>query len=263
MRNHRRSFVVLAVFAVAAAVWAVQDAPILVVDGKTVSSNLKQTDGTLMVPVRDLASAMGYEVRESTGRVELVRLGSTAFSTSGMAPQTFGDISAPRPKASLSAVAGDEIAYGAFSHRLISVTYPGREYRQEFDSRRRKLRAPFGEEQLVVLRMSVTNRGKEAAYAPTPSTFGASVFDDAKVGYPITGVDARQASGVQTDDSLYASSSSSLGSVLIAPGGTLEYALVASLPKSSKVNQVVLNLPTSPLETSTSGATVTIDAPAP
>lgn len=263
MRKYRKSLVVVGVLAVAAAVWAAQDAPILVVDGKTVSSNLKTSDGTLMVPVRDLASAMGYEVRESTGRIELVRTGTSSFSTSGMAPQSFGDLSAPRPKAALSAATGEEVAYGAFSHRLVSIAYPGREYRQEFDARRRKLRAPFDQEQLVVLRMSVTNRGTVAAYAPTPSSFGASVFDDAKVGYPVTGVDVRQASGVQMDDSLYAASSSSFGSVMIAPGGTLEYALVASLPKASKASQVVLNLPSSPQETSTSGAIVSITATEP
>jgi hypothetical protein len=85
------------------------------------------------------------------------------------------------------------------------------------------------------------------------------VFDETKVGYPITGVDVRQASGVQTNDSFFAPMASSMGSVLIAPGGSVEYALIASIPKERKVSQVVLNLPASASETNTSGATVTIN----
>lgn len=259
MRNYRKASFVVAAVAVVAAVWAVQDAPILVMEGKTVSSNLRQADGTLMVPVKDLATAFGYEVRESTGRIELVRTNPLGgFTSGGAAAMTFSDFT-PRPKATLNARTGEDATYGGFTHRLVSVAYPGREYRQEFDSRRQKLKAPYGEEQLVVLRMSVTNQGTQAAYAPTPTSFGASVFDESKVGYPITGVDVRQASGVQMNDSFYASSPASMGSVLIAPGGSVEYALIASIPKASKVNQVVLNLPSSASEKSTSGATVTID----
>lgn len=260
MRNFRKAYFVVGAVAVAAAVWAVQDAPILVMEGKTVSSNLRQADGTLMVPVKDLATAFGYEVRESTGRVELVRnTGTSGFSSSGMAALPFTDF-APKPKADLTARMGEDVAYGGFSHRLVSIMYPGREYRQEFDSRRQRFKAPYGEEQLVVLRMSVTNRSEKAAYAQTPSTFGVSVFDESKVGYPVTAIDARQATGVQTNDSYFAPMASTMGSVLLAPGGSVEYALIASLPKASKASQVVLNLPSSASETSTSGATVTIDS---
>jgi hypothetical protein len=259
MRNFRKAYFVVGAAAVAAAVWAVQDAPILMVEGKTVSSNLRQADGTLMVPVKDLATAFGYEVKESTGRIELVRTAGTAgFSTSGMAALPFSDF-APKPKATFSAQTGEEVAYGGFSHRLIGITYPGREYRQEFDSRRQRFKAPYGEEQLVVLRMSVTNQSGKAAYAQTPSTFGVSVFDESKVGYPVTAIDARQATGVQTNDSYLAPMASTMGSVLLAPGGSVEYALIASMPKTSKASQVVLNLPASSSDPTTSGAIVTLD----
>ncbi|MGV3618948.1 MAG: hypothetical protein ACO1SV_26780 [Fimbriimonas sp.] len=271
MRINRKSLVVVGVVAAAAAVWAAQDAPILIMDGRTVSSNLRQADGTLMVPVRDVATALGYEVRESTGRIELVRNASggglgnqgSAFPppafvpSSGIGTGSFSSFT-PRPRAELSSRLGEDVSYGGFTHRLVAVTYPGREYRQEFDPRRRKLRAPFGEEQLVVLRMSVTNNGNEAAYAPTPSTFGASVFDETKIGYPVTAVDARQAGGVQSNDSLIATNGQSVGNILLAPGGSVEYALVASVPKERKVTQAVLNLPSSPRDTATSGAVLTL-----
>jgi hypothetical protein len=263
MRISRKLFVVVGVVAVAAAVWAAQDTPILIMEGRTVSSNLRMSDGTLLVPVRDIATAFGYEVREGTGRVELVRSGaSLGLSTSGVATMPFNGtlgLTAPRPRAELSSKTGEDVAYGNFAHRLIGVTYPGREYRQEFDSRRRKLRAPFDQEQLVVVRMSVTNRGTQTATAPTPTAFGASVFDETKVGYPVTAIDARQAGGVQSDDPLIVTNGASAGSVLLAPGGSVEYALVASIPRDRKVSQVLFNLSAPATETATSGALVTID----
>ena len=50
-----------------------------------------------------------------------------------------------------------------------------------------------------------------------------------------------------------------IGAVQLAPGGSVEYALVASIPKGRKATQVVLNLPASSVETATSGAIVTIE----
>ena len=104
MRINRKSLVVVGTVAIAAAVWAAQDVPILVMDGRTVSSNLRQSDGTLMVPVRDLATAISGT---SKRLVKMIRSMLVALALASNV--AFGDASptAPEPAIGTKAVLED------------------------------------------------------------------------------------------------------------------------------------------------------------
>jgi|GEM_PF-3269614 len=288
MRLKPKPILLVASVAALATAYAAQNLSQVVIDGQSVSLNGRNIDGRLYIPVRDLADSLGYSVQSQGGRTELIRTPTSTFvransladgSSQGTAAQGLAigsgatsptiqtaasltqTSSVPTPRAELTGTMGSDASFEGFAHRVVSIEDAGREYPQQFDQRRQRLRAPFEGEKLVVIRMSVTNSGSDTVRAPIPSTFGATVFDDQKVGYPITAVDIRQPSDVVTSDTAYRSNLMAFSPPLLAPGGSFEYAVVASVPADRSVNQVVFNVPPSRTRSQvpSMGATVTIN----
>lgn len=289
MKILRKQTITLGVIALATAAFAVtQTASQLLIDGQTASTNVQNVNGHLMVPVDDVARALGYSVQTANGTVNLTKIG--AGMTGGAAAQTLNPgalqgvptstlspMGTPvtTPPANIDVNVGADANYGGFTYRVTSIKEAGGEYKQQYDQRGQRLRPRYGADKLVVVNMSVTNSGSTTTYPWTPSGDEAAVFDDQKVGYPLSGVDIMQTPDVTTPGSFDVLPTYGNRSVQLAPGGTLQFALVASLPKDRNVSQVVLNVPASAMTnyssttatsatlppTQPSGATITVHAP--
>ncbi len=296
--------------ALAAVAYAARSVTQLTENGQVVSSHLVLMNGQLMVPVRDIATYFGYNLKVANGIAELSKPGlaqpivspgepalpgatvpapltqtpvtppsvtvpvpaqpgtypSTVPSTviPGTAVTTanvglFPSFTAPPPLA-LSGAVGVPTSFNGFDYRVDSVVDAGPRYRTVFDQRHETLRAPWKTDKLVVATLTVTNRGQQAVYPPTPGSYGMTVFDDQKIGYPGIGVDRRQAGDVNSVvDSNDIAPLASGSDLLLGPGGQMQYAIVASIPQDRQVAQIVLNLPAGTgASEAAGGATVTV-----
>jgi hypothetical protein len=273
-------------------------------NGQVVSSHLTLLNGQLMVPVRDIATYLGYGLSISNGTAQLKHstpapdLGTTGLpepfvpptlSTATPAPpavtppapspttlgiplasgptganQNWGlfPTTPAAPPVTLSATLGNSAGFNGFDYKVDSVSDAGAHYKTVYDQRGIVYHPDWKDEKLVVINVTVSNTGQQPSTPPMPGSFGVTVFDDQKIGYPANDFDVRQTFQPNGNDTNYEiMPAAGDQNLLLAPGGMLHYALVASLPKDHRVTQVMFNLPAgtnSADASSGSGATLTV-----
>jgi hypothetical protein len=276
--------ILLGASVLAAVVGAGQDVRRVLLGERTLTTKTRTIKGEIWVPAADLARGLGYRVRMAEGNVVLSPQESPAGAAAITTPQevvesraqnrtipdplpgTFGQISnlgtPPRKMAELSGNVAEEVSYGDVAYTVLGFDYSGRHYRQQYDPEGRQLQTSFDKHQLVVIRMSVTNRTDEILLPPIPGQFDATVFDEERAGYPVSEVDVPRAGDVRPSGGLGAALSSKVGVVRLAPGGTMNFALLAGIPRDRRAAEFVFRLPASELEPATGGARVVIRVPA-
>jgi hypothetical protein len=261
MRIHTKQFAVASAAILTAAAFAYQAAiSSLYSDGKIVSSNLKQVDGTLYVPVKDVATFLGGTLNVTADRADIqTPAGAAATATSGGLAQAIVQEVAPpiaepaNPMATtavvpppvptqLSGSMNQDIEFDGFSYRVTSIEYRDRDYKDQFDQRGTKLHPQWKTDRLAIVHITVKNIGTNPGTPTIPGTVDFSIFDGQKVAYPTTAVDIRQAPAVMGGD--IEGDEMDYGTPLsfIAPGGELSYAVVGSLPKGNSVTMLRFHL---------------------
>jgi hypothetical protein len=299
----------LSLVTVAIATSIVQGVSQLTMNGQVVSSKVKLVDGQLMVPVRDIATFFGYDVRISGSTAQLSRNAPYDQGTSGLpqplvSPTTAGTPQAPLPApvpstdtiapampnlaqpmqgttsafqpanqglfpntpvaspTALTGTVGAPTGFGDFAYSVEKITDVGGKYRTVYDQRGETFSPFWKDDKLVAVTLLVTNTGKQAESPLLPGAFSVTVFDSQKVGYPANYFDVRQTSPME--DTNYGSPQWDIAPIqsdqglLLAPGGSIRYAVVASVPKDMQVSQVLISLPAGSDSTKAGGALLTV-----
>jgi hypothetical protein len=171
----------------------------------------------------------------------------------------FPSITTQTVPTALTADIGGSTNFNGFDYQVVSVTDAGQRYRTVFDQRHQTIRPSWKTDRLVAVNLAVTNRGTTAILPPTPAVFGVTVFDDEKIGYPVVAFDMRQMPEPSvSDDSYDLAPTPSPTDLLLGPGGTMRYAVIASIPQDRRVTQVQLSLPGGTTGQDAAGATVSV-----
>ena len=261
-----RAVSLLAVAALATAAFAWQATVVqLQQDGKTVSTNLRVVDGTLMVPVKDVAAYLGGDLKVENGTATIVsssrpqpggapyQAGAAlpGFAYSGAAAPfgqgsllpSFPPNAPPVPKEIVVKTGQDAVA-GDFALRLVSVEDVAKgDYRTEFDGRRRKIASRNRDERLVVARLRMENVGETTRRAPALSGDAVTLFDERGVGTPALAFDARSVDTYDQPLSDDLPAYIALEAPLLTPKGAFEFAAVFSLPKGRALKRLAVSLP--------------------
>ena len=248
-------------------------------DGKTISTNIRLVDGTLMVPVKDVASYLGGTLNIQNGTATISTTKTTSNPGDVVAPNTlssppgsanlgtlisgntgtlFPDTKPPEPK-ELSVKIGEVADDDGFAFKVLGVDdlVKKRDYKTEYDPRGRKISPSLKTDRLIVVRMRIENRTDETRRPPLPFGSGVTLFDETNVGTPAIGYDARP---VGLPDDTYGFDATSefgyLDAPVLAPKGAFEFAAVFSLSTDRSAKRVSVSLP-SPT-TIGGGANVTV-----
>ena len=200
-------------------------------NGLTPVSPLTTSDG-LTPPVSPM-------INGQTAPTALTGVGQ--YAQQGLFPTT-----QPTQPVTLTETLGSAAGFGGFDYKVDSIDEAGNRYKTVYDQRGETFHPSWRDDKLVVINMTVSNTGQQAAYPPLPGSYAATVFDDQKIGYPATYFDVRQAA--QPDNNNYGSQwdiapIQTDQNLLLAPGGKIRYAMIASVPKDRTVTQVLFDLP--------------------
>jgi hypothetical protein len=153
--------------------------------------------------------------------------------------------SAPAAPTAYTATVGQSTAINDFSYSVDSIQDVGNKYKLAYDQRGTTLHPTFKTDSLVVVNMTVTNTGSQPISPVVPGMADFTVFDSSKVGYPAGYVDIRQSTDLVNGggDSTYDIAPSVGGSdVVLAPGGKVRFAVIASIPAGKRVGMVTIHL---------------------
>ena len=258
----RTFFIALAAsLAVAAFAWQQEAVRQFQHEGKTVSTNLRVVDGTLMVSARDVASYLGGTLSVENGTA-IVVMKKTNDGSGGSPYRPFGGQAQPflptekRPDPKELAVKiGAEADNDGFVLKVTSLEESKKSYKTELDTRGREVKTHVPDDRLVVVRMRIENRTSETRRPPIPSSFDLALFDDANVGVPVVAFDARPVGNVDLVSDL--APYDNLEAPILAPKGAFEFNAVFSLPKDRTPSRLTIALPAS--GTDKGGANVTVD----
>lgn len=163
------------------------------------------------------------------------------------ANSTYTTQTQPAPPTQIKVGIGQDASVGGFDYRVDDIRPVGSRYKEQFDQRGRTVHPRFKSDSLVVLDIQETNRGTQpfTAYIPEPSQI--SVFGKDGVGYEASFADVRQSEDVvdgswASDYDMYQEYNLTAGSISLAPGGTLRFAVVASVPSNDPIESVSLSL---------------------
>lgn len=256
-------------------------------DGKTISTGLRVVDGTLMVPVKDVAAYLGGKLSVQNGTATISSPGTTdlpggtpaqnlpggaptqtlptglpgmsGFNTNAQPP--FPEAKRPLPKEIVVKKDQDADDDG-FVLRVVGVEDASKgSYRTQYDPKHRRLSPRQKDDRLVVVRMRLENRTGETRRPPLPTGLDFVLFDEAGVGVPVLAFDARPAGNLDLDlgfdrDDL-ANSYEALDGPVLAPKGAFEFAVVFSLPKAALLKRLTVALP--PVTEGSGGANVIVN----
>lgn len=257
------SFFVVAGLATAAFAWQRVDQ--LQHDGKTISTSLRVVDGTLMVPVKDVAAYLGGDlsVQNGTATVTTTRKADQPGGTpatnptlsggvyGGAATPTFAETRRPDPKEIVVKVGGEADNDG-FVLKVVGVEDLAKgSYKTQYDPQGRRFSPVQKDDRIVVVKMRIENRTGETRRPPLPSSFDATLFDQSGVGTPVLAFDARPLGN--PDFAEY----SPLEAPLLTPSGAFEFAAVFSLPKGRALKRLAVALP--PASEEKGGANVIVN----
>jgi hypothetical protein len=254
----------------------------LVVDGTVISTNVTQVNGRYEVPLDDIAKYFGYAVGISGTEATLTRVATPTTATPTattsttttdnnlQASQVASSIATASPLTSqsmtvqpklptnISVGMGKAASVNGFEYTVTAIKDSGASYKDVFDQRGRAFRPKWKTDSLVVIDIEVTNRGTNPRPALLPSEADITVFDGNKIGYLATAVDKRQTSdAVTTSTDDYGTSSDGANSGLVlAPGGTIHFAAIASMPKGNQVANVTIKIPASATDDSDTPRTI-------
>jgi hypothetical protein len=152
--------------------------------------------------------------------------------------------SAPVAPTQLTSTIGQGTAVGGFTYTVDSIQDVGNKYKLEHDQHGATIHPTFKSDSLVVVNLSVTNSGTQPISPVVPGMADITVFDSEKLGYPAGYLDMRQSSELVEagGDSSYDIAPGGGTGVVLAPGGTLHFAAVASVPSGSHVSFVTLHV---------------------
>ncbi len=249
-------------------------------DGKTISTNLHVVNGTLMVPVKDIAGYLGGTLTVQNGTATISTTQSTPTPGDVVAPSAmpspassanlgtlvqgqsqslFPEAKPVMPK-ELKVKVGEVADDDGFAFKVLSVDdlVKSRSYRTEYDPRGRKISPSLKEDRLVVVRIRLENRTSETRRPPLPTGSDVTLFDETNVGTPAVGYDARPVG--QPDDADAFDSYNGLDTLdapILAPKGAFEFAAVFSLSKDRSPKRLSVALPSA--SSNGGGANVTVD----
>ncbi len=244
----------------------------LLANGQVVSTNLKTVDGTLMVPVKDVASYLGGGLQIQNGTATIAGTGNTnALGTTpagnpitGMTTGSVGSFTPnfTPPKApearEVTTKVGETVDTGGLSFQVVGVEEPKGSYRTQNDPRQRRISPRLKDERLVVVRMRVENRSDETRRPVLPSGLDIALFGEDGVGVPLTAIDVRPIGNPDLGPDLGSDFGSyqTLDAPILAPKGAFEFAMVFSLPKDRTPNRLTVALPA--VSADTGGTNVTV-----
>lgn len=259
MKTRIKQFAVASTALLAAAAFAYQaTATMLYKDGLIVSSNLKLMNGTLYVPVRDVATFLGGTLNVSGDRADIQTPAGTPSTTAGLAQTIEQEVapsiampasaiatgvpSPPPAPTELTASLNQDVTFEGFAYRVTDIQYRNGDYKDQFDQRGTKLHSQWKADKLAIVSITVRNVGSLPGSPTIPGVSGFSIFDAQKVGYPTTAIDIQQAPAVLGGDFYDDTTSYATPLSFLAPGGKLSYAVIGSLPKSGSVTMVRFHL---------------------
>jgi hypothetical protein len=144
----------------------------------------------------------------------------------------------------ISASVGKTASVDGIDYTVTSIQLAGPKYKQMYDQRSSTIHARWKTDSLVVINMEETNRGSSPVAAMLPASSDITIFDSNKIGYHATYLDVRQPSDVAGEDSNYDFTPSGGGSgLLLGPGGTIHFAVIASAPMGDQITTVMMNVP--------------------
>ena len=257
----RRALALLATAGLATASVAWQSVNQLQQNGKTISTNLRVVDGTLMVPVKDVVGYLGGTLSVASGTATISGQGPSASPPPGMAtpsgvtqpPMT--PARRPDPKERTAKV-GDVVDEDGLALTVLGVDRIEKGgYRTKLDPRGRRVSPALKGDRLVVVRMRLENTGGVTRRASVPSPTDVALFDEAGLGFSASAFDARPTGLMEASEE--PSAYDPLESPLLAPKGAFEFAAVFSLPAGRTPRRVTVGLPPSSAESG--GTNVRID----
>ncbi len=264
------SFLTVVGLATAAVAWQ-RSVNQLQQDGKTISTNLRVVDGSLMVPVKDVAAYLGGDLKVENGTATIsttrnpdLPSGAPAQplpagalgSFSGTTQPVFAEPKPVKPK-EIAGTKGQDANVDGFAFRVVSVEEIAKGgYQTQLDPRHRKVSPVLSDDRLVVVRMRLENVSTETRRPALPGGGDLSLFDEKGVGVPVLAFDARPIGNAdlafESDNSVF----DTIDAPLLAPKGAFEFSAVFGLPKSSVVKRLVIGLPASTSDSG--GANVTV-----
>ena len=230
-------------------------------EGKTVSTNLRVVDGTLMVSAKDVASYLGGTLSVENGTATVVMKkandgsGGTPYRLLSGGSQPFSPTEKRPDPREISVKIGGDADNDGFVLRVAAVEEPKKSYRTELDTRGRRIDTHVPNDRLVVVRMRLENRTAETRRPPIPSSLDLTLFDDANVGFPVVAFDARPVGNTDLVPDL--APYDNLDAPILAPKGAFEFNAVFSLPKDRTPSRLTISLP--PSSTDKGGANVAVD----
>jgi len=270
-----------------------------VVDGTVVGTDVLQEKGRYWVPLDDVGRYFGYFVSVNPSQANLTKIptaptpnqgGQTGPNQSAAPSGPSGGIPATSPPASPTgsaqqfvsgtgsqvntgpsgqAQSGADItvglnqnaSVGGFDYGVTEIRDAGPQYREAFDQRASLLHAKYKSDALVVVVIHETNRGDKPVQAIIPDASTISVFDSKKVGYAATNIDVRIAAAVIDKSSSLALDipDDQTNNITLGPGGTLEFAAIASVPAGDTIQGVILNITGSDVNGNAGGAVITVN----
>jgi hypothetical protein len=155
---------------------------------------------------------------------------------------------------------GQDASVSGYSYKVVGIRDVGREYKQTYDQRGNKIHPRFKTDTLVAVDIEETNGGTQPVTAFIPGPAAVSVVDSQKVGYQASYLDIRQATDLSSGDSSYdIEMPYENGTMTLLPGGTVRFAVVASVPANDPVTGAVLELRGYGSNVNPAGAIVTVN----
>jgi hypothetical protein len=155
----------------------------------------------------------------------------------------------------------EDASVGGFDYRVTSIKPVGGSYKDTFDQRGTQLHAKFKSDSLVVVTIQETNRGDKpmSAFIPDPGVI--SLYDANKVGYLASDIDVRQSTNTvkKSSDVGLDLPDDTAATVMLGPGGTLEFAVIASVPGNDQIKSVVIQASGSNQNGSPASASVVVN----
>jgi len=135
---------------------------------------------------------------------------------------------------------------GGFDYAVTGFRDVGTRYKQTYDQRGTTVHPLFGSDSLVLVNIAETNHGDRPVPAVLPDLDTITVFDRTGIGYVAAYMDVRQTPDVRDSSDIWSREFPGGGSdfnLMLAPGGTLRFAVLASVPKNDPVTSVVWSFP--------------------
>lgn len=227
-------------------------------NGATLTRTGSSTTGNSQVPIPPTAPVGTIAPATGNPNVPPPNLGNgpTVAPASGVppvgAPQVFSNTSmvyqpeVTVPPTQIKVGLGQTASVNGFDYRVADIRPVGSRYKEQFDQRARTLHAKYRSDSLVVVDIDETNRGTEPVQAVVPDPSQVSVYGPDGVGYEASFIDVRQSPqavdgswGYEYD--MYREFDLSANAVSLAPGGTLRFAVVASVPSNDPINSASMN----------------------